>query len=164
MKAGSKKGSSLTWRSILKGRDLLQRGLRMQVGDGESISIWQDPWLPKPYTFRPFSQPMSGTEEMVVADLISDDRVWERWLLDELFSCTEVQCIEQIPLSMRGGEDRWMWHFYRRGIYSVKSGYHTVRMVDRMEMQASSSSSKSWEATWRKVWRVNVPPKVRMHA
>lgn len=65
-----KKSASLSWRSIIKGRDLLARGFRKQVGNGESISIWRDPWLPMPYSFKPFSAPMDGIENMVVADLI----------------------------------------------------------------------------------------------
>ncbi|XP_062028600.1 uncharacterized mitochondrial protein AtMg00310-like [Rosa rugosa] len=41
--AEAKKGSSYTWRSILKGRELLLKGLRFQVGSGAMISIWNDP-------------------------------------------------------------------------------------------------------------------------
>lgn len=33
------------WRSILAGRDLLKNGLSWAVGDGEKISVWNDPWL-----------------------------------------------------------------------------------------------------------------------
>ena len=31
---------SYAWRSILKGRDVLQRGARWRVGNGEKIKIW----------------------------------------------------------------------------------------------------------------------------
>ncbi|XP_024178198.1 uncharacterized protein LOC112184155 [Rosa chinensis] len=79
MQAELHKGASFTWRSILKGRDLLRKGLRFQVGNGENISVWNDPWVPLPYRFRPFSLPMQGTEEFKVADFI-DSEAGAFWL------------------------------------------------------------------------------------
>ncbi|KAL6141213.1 hypothetical protein ACLB2K_059503 [Fragaria x ananassa] len=58
-----------------------------------------------------------------------------------------------------------MWHFGRKSLYSVRSGYHVARKVEHMETVASSSSSQGgWGSICKKVWNVNVPPKVRMHA
>ena len=36
---------SYAWRSILKGREVLKKGARWRVGNGEDISIWSDAWL-----------------------------------------------------------------------------------------------------------------------
>jgi hypothetical protein len=41
-----KDGISYTWRSILKGFDLLKEGIIWRVGNGESLNIWSDPWIP----------------------------------------------------------------------------------------------------------------------
>ena len=30
----------------------MQSGYRLQVGDGKSIRVWTDRWLPRPSTFR----------------------------------------------------------------------------------------------------------------
>lgn len=35
-------GGSYAWRSILKGMDLLRKGIRFQVGPGEHISVWHE--------------------------------------------------------------------------------------------------------------------------
>ena len=37
---------SYAWRSILKARGLIQRGMLWRVGDGRNINIYADRWLP----------------------------------------------------------------------------------------------------------------------
>uniref|UniRef100_A0A0A9E3E3 Reverse transcriptase domain-containing protein n=1 Tax=Arundo donax TaxID=35708 RepID=A0A0A9E3E3_ARUDO len=46
-------GMSYTWRSVLKGISLLKKGIIWRVGDGASIDIWNDPWLPCGVTRKP---------------------------------------------------------------------------------------------------------------
>lgn len=46
---------SATWRSILRARSFLEKGLRYRVGNGASTSIWSDPWLLDDGSFRPFT-------------------------------------------------------------------------------------------------------------
>jgi len=42
--------ASFVWRSICSARSLLSHGLLLRVGDGKSIKIWGDRWLPTPIT------------------------------------------------------------------------------------------------------------------
>lgn len=37
---------SYSWRSILAARDVLQGGIKCQIGDGTTTRLWEDPWLP----------------------------------------------------------------------------------------------------------------------
>jgi hypothetical protein len=46
---------SYTWRSILKGLELLKEGLIWRIGHGERVRIWDDPWLPKGLTRKPIT-------------------------------------------------------------------------------------------------------------
>ena len=41
----SSKGS-YAWKSLLKGRDVLRKGLRWRIGTGDAVNLWSDPWLP----------------------------------------------------------------------------------------------------------------------
>ena len=38
--------SSYAWRSILQGRDVINKGAIWRVGNGELIDIWRQRWLP----------------------------------------------------------------------------------------------------------------------
>ena len=46
-------GISYTWRSILKGVHLLNEGIIWRIGNGESVDIWTNPWIPLGITRRP---------------------------------------------------------------------------------------------------------------
>ncbi|KAF7131922.1 hypothetical protein RHSIM_Rhsim09G0163600 [Rhododendron simsii] len=49
--------ASWAWRSIVVGRTILKKGWRWSVGDGSSIDIWKDPWLPRSLSFKILSPP-----------------------------------------------------------------------------------------------------------
>ncbi|XP_024164679.1 uncharacterized protein LOC112171781 [Rosa chinensis] len=166
MEAEVKGGDSYTWRSIISGREVLKKGLQFQVGDGSGISVWKDPWIALPLSFKPFSPIMEGTEDFMVADLIDrENGEWLPYLLDELFTNGEVANIASIPLSLRCVEDRLIWHFDRRGIYNVKSGYCVFNKAQTaLEMATSSMAVErgAWRQYWQMIWGANVPPKVRV--
>ena len=41
MEAADSRMGSYTWKSILRGRDIIQRGAIWRIGSGEKINIWQ---------------------------------------------------------------------------------------------------------------------------
>jgi hypothetical protein len=45
-KVGSR--PSFAWRSILAARDLFKEGILWRIGDGKSVAIWKDRWIPRP--------------------------------------------------------------------------------------------------------------------
>ena len=47
MKVANSRLGSHAWKSILRLRDIIQRGARWSVGSGENINIWQHRWLPR---------------------------------------------------------------------------------------------------------------------
>ncbi|XP_062028342.1 uncharacterized protein LOC133744218 [Rosa rugosa] len=109
---------------------------------------------------------MEGTEDWTVAALIDEEnKEWMCDLLGELFTEEEVRRIAAIPLSLRNANDRYVWHFDKKGQYSVRSGYYVF--MNSMEVAARSvaSSSKNECALrgyWNKIWQAAVPPKVRI--
>lgn len=47
---------SYAWRSILKGFQLLKKGIIWRFGNGKYIKVWMDPWIPREGTRRVISQ------------------------------------------------------------------------------------------------------------
>lgn len=44
--ATNKQPHSWIWASLLAGRKVLRRGVRINIGDGTSTHIWSNPWAP----------------------------------------------------------------------------------------------------------------------
>ncbi|CAN1146472.1 hypothetical protein LINPERHAP2_LOCUS15266, partial [Linum perenne] len=56
------------WRSILHGRDILIKGIRWQIGNGQTIRTFKDPWIPNVHSsilVRNINDPLANS---VVAD------------------------------------------------------------------------------------------------
>uniref|UniRef100_A0A453KYM4 Reverse transcriptase domain-containing protein n=2 Tax=Aegilops tauschii subsp. strangulata TaxID=200361 RepID=A0A453KYM4_AEGTS len=81
LQARPRDGISYSWRSILKGVQVLQSGIIWRVGDGCTINIWSDPWLPRGISRSVTSQ--QGSHVITkVSDLIdSTSGTWDIQLL-----------------------------------------------------------------------------------
>ena len=56
LQASPRSGISYVWRSILKGVELLKKGIIWRVGSGKDIDIWSDPWIPRGSTRKVITQ------------------------------------------------------------------------------------------------------------
>lgn len=67
------------------GLELLNDGLIWRVGDGTSINIWSDPWLPKGTTRKPVT-PRRASLLTRVGELINPaTSEWDEQLVNEPF-------------------------------------------------------------------------------
>ena len=117
---------SYTWRSILKGFDLLKQGLIWRVGDGEGLNIWSDPWIPRNMSRKPIT-PKGGNLISKVNELIHPiTGMWDSQLVQDTFWWEDARLILAILVHERLA-NRAAWHFDRKGIFSVKSAYKVFR-------------------------------------
>ena len=99
---------SFFWRSILAARDLLRRGIRWSVGNGQSVKIWEDNWGVPDLQKRPHAREVEW-----VSELIDDARgTWNLPVLCELFDADSVAKIQQIPLRDTRGPDLFSWSLH----------------------------------------------------
>lgn len=86
MEAKDSRPSSYAWRSILKGRNVIQRGLRWRVGDGRKIKIWLHHWLQIEHPTT-LTSPIIETMDEATADILIDPhtRLWDESMVDGIF-------------------------------------------------------------------------------
>ena len=164
LQAEPRPGMSYTWRSVLRGLELLKEGIVWRVGTGEQIDVYKDPWLPRGQTKRVRSPDELG-EELRVSDLIDTSTgQWDEELIRNLFDQVDTKEILSIPIRP-GMVDTIAWHFDNKGIFSVKSCYHLgVSLRDhKLGKDASSSTAtKDQSPIWNMIWNLKLPGKVRI--
>lgn len=152
---------SYACRSILAARELLQQGLVWQVGDGRSIFIWQDRWLPTPILHSVQSIPHVLASDSRVAALIDRDlNTWNKSLIREVFNEDEAGVIANIPLSPSLPHGRLVWNCTNDGVFSVRSAYH-LGMEIRDRFRGGSSTMAQGQDLWKILWNLHVPNTVK---
>ena len=79
---------------------IFKQGCGWQVGNGASIGIWTDKWLPKPSNFKLISPPNNTFELSRASDLIDPLKCeWQSDLVRQIFLPPNVQSILSLFLS-----------------------------------------------------------------
>uniref|UniRef100_A0A803P1A9 Uncharacterized protein n=1 Tax=Cannabis sativa TaxID=3483 RepID=A0A803P1A9_CANSA len=157
----AKKGvlPSLTWQSIYDGKELLLKGLRRKIGNGQSVRCATNPWLLGNTTFTPYHY--GGDPLFTVAHYITNDRQWDLRIQEDHFGNIDIERILSILLAPTPREDTLIWHHSDTGNYTVKSGYHLAASLESMEADSPSSSNHQW---WNRFWSLKLPKKVKIFA
>lgn len=153
LQARATTSASPAWRGILKARDCLRDGFRFRLGNGNS-SLWYED--------------SSGEGKLVTRVpfvKIADTNVKLRNLirgrtccLDQLYTMLPDDAKESLlgiePRLVDTREDGWGWEASNTGKYTVNEAFNKLNSQDKGERSASRS--------WRWVWRLRVPEKVRV--
>jgi hypothetical protein len=68
---------SYVWRSLWNAREVLQRGLKWSLGTGESILVWNQPWLQNPVCLQPLMEVQVMWDALTVGHLFKPNtKVW----------------------------------------------------------------------------------------
>ena len=76
--------ASSTWKANEFGLELLTKGIIWRMGDGATVPIWRDPWIPRGTSCRPIT-PKRRCRLKWVAELLNTDGSWNRGLLQQHF-------------------------------------------------------------------------------
>ena len=128
MEAKDSRSGSYAWTSILKGRDVIQRGAHQRIGNGRLIKVWQHHCLSIKHPPKVSSPLVTSLEGITVEDLIDpESRQWNHELIDGIFVPWEAKIIKKIPLARVVVDDTLYWPFTHDGNYSCKSGYRFLK-------------------------------------
>ena len=114
---------SFAWKSILWERHLIEKGARWRVGDGQSIRIFQDAWLPTESGKISSHQSDFGPDATVAMLVNSTLGWWNTHLIDWHFYPPDTKLIKSLPLCSIPQPYILIWPKEKTGIYSIKSGY-----------------------------------------
>jgi len=159
LSASRKKHASHTWRAILAGREVLQQGLIRKIGNGSATNVWENRWIPNHFEGKPFTPP-DGLNIDTVADLCTASGSWNEELIRNKFISMDADAILRTP-HFNSVEDCWAWEPEKHGMYSVRSAYKMLYWRKKQKDDANRGSSSS-DQNWRRVWRTDVPPKVKV--
>jgi ribonuclease HI len=127
------------------------------IGDGNSVNIWGDRWIPRASSYKIQTQIQGLTSEAKVSALIDQDTAsWNKQLIRDLVSKEEMEAICLLPLSRYKQRDVLCWRSTSTGEFSVRSAYHLeVERVNREKGEGSNSQGNS--KIWRLIWRLRIP-------
>ncbi|CAL1359333.1 unnamed protein product [Linum trigynum] len=153
------------WQSILYGRQLLEMGLRWQVGNGRSTSLLHTNWIPGLQLDRPHYNPLILPEggDPSVAEVICEGE--GRWFDDKLsqwFEPSTCRAIKVIPFPRQNVADKLIWHNTAAGVLLLKSAYHLAVELDRRRGGWRSSVSWMDKPSWIRLWEAKIPPKLKV--
>jgi hypothetical protein len=98
----------------------------------------------------------------VVSQLIHDDsKEWNEEILERFFHRNDTDEILKIKLPRGHNEDTIAWHYEKTGCFwsEVLTGWVWIGKT------ASSSSNTNGERmVWKKLWALQLPPKVKVFA
>ena len=131
------------------------------MGNGESIHIWRDSWIPRNGTTKPIT-PQGRCRLRRVADLLDNHGAWKTAVVNQVFYPVDAEEILKIRTSPRLGEDIVAWAPERSGNFTVRSAYR-LALEDRLRPSsvAASRALDGRRAVWSFIWRCPAPPKVR---
>ncbi|KAL5792682.1 hypothetical protein ACOSP7_001276 [Xanthoceras sorbifolium] len=82
---------------------------------------------------------------------------WSEELVRQYFVPKEADLVLSLPLSSFSRPDYFLWHYDRKGEFSVKSAYK-LALNDNGNLSSFSGPSP-W---WKKLWGLNLPSKIKI--
>ncbi|CAN1192859.1 hypothetical protein LINPERHAP2_LOCUS41742 [Linum perenne] len=142
-------------------RDLLIRGLRLQVGSGARIVAFRDNWIPDNPP-RPPTRILSAIpwDPTTTVSAFIDNGLWDGLLLNQVFAPVDVSLINSISLPLEELSNQFVWQFSDSGAYTVHSGYELVHHnPPRMPVYGPISPMDA--RAWNSIWTYPVTPKLQ---
>lgn len=161
------RNASWIWQSFMSSRKPVEEGSWKKVGNGKSIRIWEDRWIPsssdgKVTTVRP------DCAGPVMVDELIDGFRWNANLIFRTFCNQDAMKILQIPISLTGRDDSNSnyWKLSGNGQYTVKSGYkelckQVLPQNDENTRTGEHSLTRSSHKVWKKTWKLKIKEKIK---
>jgi hypothetical protein len=158
-----KADASPVWRGIEHGLELLKQGIVWRIGDGASVRIWRDNWLPRKEGLKITSQ-RSSSRLIKVKSLIDGDQQWRRDLVNKTFLPHDAEHILNIKLPTNPMKDMPSWNYEKNGNFTVRSAYRLAYNLAHSGSisQGNSLTGVADRSLWKCIWSAPIPNKVKI--
>ena len=128
----------------------LRRGMKWIVGDGQTIQVWEDHWIPGGLLRSRIEGPLMPNEEQRLVSSLQEQHNWQLEDLQFPISKQLEQHIQGIPVvQLTRLSDSFVWP-QNNGFCSVKSA------LNLLYQQANIPFEKS---LWSWIWKLHYPKK-----
>ncbi|KAK4407960.1 hypothetical protein Sango_0377000 [Sesamum angolense] len=73
-----------------------------------------------------------------------------------------IQIIKSIPIGNLGIEDTLVWHFDKKGLFTVKSAYHISHQIVTGASRDAAGQSSTKDDNWFFIWKTKIRDKVKV--
>ncbi|XP_019155139.1 PREDICTED: uncharacterized protein LOC109152006 [Ipomoea nil] len=154
MEASVGTNPSYFWRGVVRGQEVLRRGLARRIRNGMDTKIWGWNWLSSSSDAGLHTPCVDELKEARVKGLMNEQGEWDVGVVQDLFQTEDVHRILSTPTS-KAFKDSWRWIGDARGCYTVK---HSYRLLTD---QLAGTGSQFGFHSWNHLWLLPVPPKVK---
>ncbi|KAG7963456.1 hypothetical protein I3843_09G118400 [Carya illinoinensis] len=156
---------SYVWRGIWDTKNSLLKGCRWRVGNGLSINIWSDYWLPKHKLLSMVVDiPPEARLQKVSSLMTPEQNSWDVERVRSVLPPREATKVLSIRLPMDNILDMLIWEHETSGIFSVKSAYEFFKTIEQNGDVAESSRAEDEKLLWKHLWKMHVPQRVKVFA
>ena len=151
----SKRASSI-WKAIEQAKNVVVKGACYIIGDGTTINVWQDPWVPWIQGFIPSPRDATANQSPLLVCQLFDPVLlcWKTDLVKALFDTPSAQAILSIPVPSKPSPGKLIWVPDSKGCFSVKSAYLAGR--DTTSLTPPSGIN------WNKLWQLKILKRTKM--
>ena len=145
-----------TWREIERDKKLVEKGACYQFGDGRTINVWTDLWVPWLEGFKPQPRVNTFTQHPLKAFQLINQRSnsWNFSMISNLFSTESTKAILAIPILYNPRQGKLIWVPDSKGMFSVK-------FVHDLSFRPAISNNPQ-NSRWKKLWKARLPERLKM--
>lgn len=140
--------SSSSWRAICAGVEVISRGLRWRLGNGQEINFWTDSWSPVGplYQYVLLPLPQDRLLDKVCSYITAND--CDMQFLNRMLPTNILHSLQYFSSDINElVTDCRYWAFSANGQYTVSSAYQAINPPPR------------WMGTF--LWKMKIPPRTK---
>jgi hypothetical protein len=126
------------------------------MGNGDSIDMWKDPWVPWLEGFTPIPLHANTPQPPLrVSNLLdSSNKIWKTNVLQELVDSHSLAAFLKIPIPIDAPQDRLIWTFNPSGCFSVKFAISSCL--------ASGNTVTHLNTIWQQLWNLKMHERLKV--